>query len=93
MCKVGELCGCGYKNTGMKYGHVWDAINNLIDKEVGCEQCNIHGHFNVNGLRENIAVGIGKMPHDAKLYEKWVSEVNCVYQNYLKRKNQFQGFK
>ena len=78
-CKVGAVCSCGFKNTGMKYGPEWDKLHEFIDKHIGCEECNAHGHEEINGVRENIRVGIGKKPHDLEKYKKWVEEVNCVF--------------
>ena len=78
-CKIGEECSCGFKNTGMKYGKVWEKMHTLLDKEVGCEECNDHGHIEINGIREHIKVGIGKKPHDVEKYKKWVEEVNCAF--------------
>ena len=78
-CKIGETCGCGFKNTGAEYGEVWNHINQLIDKEVDCEECNAHGHESINGLRDHIKAGIGKNPFSINNYKKFVNEVNCVY--------------
>ncbi len=77
-CQVGESCGCNFKNTGMKYGEVWDHMHGLIDKEVGCEECNVHGHQGIDGLRDHIAAGIGKKVHDRAKYNRFVNEVLCV---------------
>ena len=92
-CKVGELCGCGFKNSGANFKHVWDKLTAIVKKDVWCEVCRIHGLDNLSGLRDHIAAGIGKKPFNEKNYERFVKEVNCVYQNYLKRKNQYKGFK
>lgn len=92
-CKVGELCGCGFKNSGANFKHVWDKIVTIVKTDVWCEVCRIHGIENINGLRDHIAVGIGKKPFNEKNYERFVSEVNCVYNKWLKRRNEFNGFK
>jgi len=78
-CQIGEVCGCGFKNTGADYSHVWDDINRLIDQKVDCEECNAHGHEAINGLRDHIKAGIGKKPHILKNYKRFVDEINCVY--------------
>lgn len=83
-CPVGSVCGCNFKNTGAKYGKIWDKINKVIDNEVGCEECNIHGHESVNGIREHIKVGIGNEPFNQQKYKKFVDEVNCVYAKCVK---------
>ena len=93
VCKVGEMCGCGFKNSGANFKHVWDMISNLIKKEVWCEVCREHGLENMSGLRDHIAIGIGKKPFNAKNYERFVREINCVYAKYNERKNEFGGFK
>lgn len=80
-CKIGDNCSCGFKNTGMKYGDVWDGINKLIDDKVGCEECNIHGHEMINGLRDVVKVGIGGTAYDKKQLAKFVSEVTCAYEH------------
>ena len=78
-CTVGSACGCGFLNTGANYSETWDNIHKLIDKEVGCEECNLHGHDNMNGLRDHTKAGIGGTPYNIKNYKRFVSEVNCVY--------------
>jgi len=83
-CKVGNDCGCGFKNTGANYSEVWNDIHKLLDKKVDCEECNLHGHDEVNGLRDHVGVGIGKKPHNLELYKRWVKEVNCVWDKCIK---------
>lgn len=93
ICKVGELCGCGFKNTGANFREVWAEITQVMKKKMWCQECLDHGLLSMSGLRDHIKVGIGGMPFNVSNYEKFVSEVNCVYKKYLERKNQFGGFK
>ncbi len=78
-CKVGDDCGCNFKNTGAGYNHVWNDFHKLINSKVECDECNRHGHEAVNGLRDHIKAGIGKKPFNLKGYENFVNEVNCVW--------------
>ena len=77
-CELGSECGCGFKNTGMKYPEVWDKFNRIIDEDIGCEECNIHGHENMNGLRDHTKAGIGGTVFDKKNYRRFANEVACV---------------
>jgi len=79
ICKVGEDCGCSFKNTGASYPHVWNDIHRLINQKIDCEECKRHGHESVDGLRDHIKVGIGKKPFNIKNYQRFVNEVNCVW--------------
>ena len=78
-CQIGQECGCNLKNTGMAYPETWDHIHGLIDKEIGCEECNVHGHERISGEREHIALGIGKTVHDKAAYDAWFAETVCVH--------------
>lgn len=93
LCKVGELCGCGFKNSGANFSHVWKMFVDTAKKEIWCEVCRLHGIDNINGLRDHIKIGIGGKPFNPKNYERFVNEVNCVYKKYQARKNEFGGFK
>ena len=79
-CEIGASCGCDFKNTGAAYGEVWDEFHNIINKKVDCEECNAHGHLQINGIRDHVKAGIGKEVFDKIAYRKFVDEVNCVFQ-------------
>jgi len=78
-CEIGAECGCDFKNTGASYPHVWDDFHGLINKKIDCEECQNHGHRQVDGLRDHVKVGIGNKPFNLKNYEKFVKEINCVW--------------
>jgi len=82
VCEVGSDCGCGFKNTGADYNQVWEKFHQIIDKDVDCEECNDHGHLQINGLRDHIKVGIGGKPYNPANYERFVKEVNCVWRKF-----------
>lgn len=82
-CTIGSECGCGFKNTGMKYPEVWDEIAATIETKVSCEECKDHGLKQVSGLRDHVKIGIGGKPHNPKNYETFAKEVICVYERYI----------
>ena len=47
---------------------------------IECEECSNHADFEFKGLHDHINAGLGKEPHDKKLYKKWVNEVNDVFE-------------
>ena len=79
-CEIGSSCGCSFKNTGAAYPEVWEDFHKLINQKVDCDECNSHGHMQINGLRDHVKAGIGKEVFDKTTYRKFVDEVNCVFQ-------------
>ena len=77
-CQVGSVCGCNFKNTGAAYPETWTHIHQVIDKEIGCEECNAHGHEMIDGIRDMVAAGIGKEVHDKKKFNRFVDDAVCV---------------
>ena len=84
-CKLGDDCGCSFKNTGANYAEVWDEIKAVVDKKVDCEECHEHGLKQVSALRDHVKIGIGGQPFDKKNYVNFVNEVNCVFEKYSRR--------
>ena len=85
VCKVGDECGCGFKNTGADYSEVWDEFSSIIERKIDCEECKDHGLRGVSGYRDHVKVGIGGKPHSPKNYEEFANEVICVFERYKRR--------
>jgi len=78
-CEIGNSCGCGFKNTGASYPEVWEEFHKVINQKVDCDECNSHGHMQINGLRDHVKAGIGGDVFDKVTYRKFVEEINCVF--------------
>lgn len=74
-------CGLGFFATGYDGSEIWKLIH-AIPKKIECAECSDHADYELKGLHDHINVGLNKEPFDPVLYEKWVKEVNAVYQKY-----------
>ncbi len=69
---------CGIQCTGYEGAKVWE--NRMKEtKKIECEVCRDHAVKNESGVHDHHNVGIGQKPFDKKNYERFVKEVNCVF--------------
>jgi len=85
---MGKICTvdselCGFKCTGYNGSHIWEKLHQLVDS-IECDMCREHAKNLMSGLHDHINSGLGEKIFDEKNYNKFVNEVNCVYDS---RKN------
>lgn len=69
---------CGFLCTGYEGSPIWKKLHDL-PKEMDCESCSEHATYLFQGLHDHVNAGLGKAPYNISNYEKFVKEVNCVY--------------
>jgi len=77
---------CEFVCTGINYADVWKKIEPLmiqiqeiINSDIDCEQCQSDGTINFSGFRDYIKLGIGGEAFDPNNFIKFYSRVVCVY--------------